>query len=218
MRQKQNVPKQDDCAVVQSISIATPCHVDWESMSGDERKRFCGQCKLNVYNVSTMSTREAADFIRQSEGRACVSLYRRADGTIITDNCPVAMRKLRDRAMAKSAAVAALLTLLGVAGVSQAHGQNLGAIAPGNFCERPASFVLTPWLVRKYRIVSWPGRFVHAKKGSSTHNWLVASSCLDLSRFYRWYYDRFQLLKPATQLMQEQLLAMKLNQTSEVSQ
>ena len=148
MRQNQNVQKQDDSAVVQSISIATPCHVDWESMSGDERKRFCGQCKLNVYNVSTMSTREAADFIRHSEGRACVSLYRRADGTIITDNCPVGMRKLRDRAMAKSAAVAALFTLLGVAGVSQAHGQNLGAIAPGNFCERPASAALTPWLVR----------------------------------------------------------------------
>ncbi len=145
MTQNQNVQQQDDCAVVQSISIATPCNVDWESMTGDERKRFCGQCKLNVYNVSTMSTREAADFIRHSEGRACVRLYKRKDGTIITDNCPVGLRKLRDRVMAKSAAVTALFALLGLAGVSQAHGQNMGAIAPGGLCERSA--VVTPWLI-----------------------------------------------------------------------
>lgn len=148
MTQNQNVQKQDDCAVVQSLSIATPCNVDWESMTGDERKRFCGQCKLNVYNVSTMSTVEAADFIRQSEGRACVRLYKRKDGTIITDNCPVGLRKLRNRITARVAAVAALLALFGLDGSAQAQGPVfMGAIGPGTVCRQPATAVLTPWLM-----------------------------------------------------------------------
>ena len=35
------------------IQIATPCTADWESMVGDERTRYCGDCKLNVYTFRT---------------------------------------------------------------------------------------------------------------------------------------------------------------------
>ena len=30
------------------IYIASPCKVDWDSMTGDERTRFCQQCQLHV--------------------------------------------------------------------------------------------------------------------------------------------------------------------------
>jgi hypothetical protein len=36
------------------IEIATPCPASWEAMTGDDRSRFCGQCRLNVYNLSAM--------------------------------------------------------------------------------------------------------------------------------------------------------------------
>ncbi len=165
MLQNQHVQKQDDCAVVQSLSIAAPCPVDWDSMTGDERKRFCGQCKLNVYNVSTMSTREAADFIRQSEGRACVRLYKRKDGTIITDNCPVGLRKLRNRITARVAAATALFALLGLADGAQAQGQAfMGSIAPGRACSQPASAVLTPWLVMASAVSSLGVAILYLRK------------------------------------------------------
>ena len=31
-----------------NIRIASPCSANWDEMFGDERKRFCGDCKLNV--------------------------------------------------------------------------------------------------------------------------------------------------------------------------
>ena len=43
--------------------VATPCTADWERMEGDEKKRFCGQCNLHVYNVSAMSRGEAEALI-----------------------------------------------------------------------------------------------------------------------------------------------------------
>lgn len=86
-----------DQELLNRVHIAAPCNVDWNSMTGDERIRFCGQCKLNVYNISAMRTEEAASFIRENENRrVCLQVYRRYDGTIITDNCPVGLKKLRD--------------------------------------------------------------------------------------------------------------------------
>jgi len=112
-----------DAALIQTISIAAPCDVPWDSMNGDERTRFCGQCKLNVYNISDMSTKEAAALVRGTEGRLCVKLYRRADGTVITDNCPVGLRKVRDRI--KRCAAAVILALAWVGVISSAHAQGL---------------------------------------------------------------------------------------------
>ena len=39
-----------------NLKVASPCSQDWEAMLGNERKRFCGECKLNVYNLSGMTT------------------------------------------------------------------------------------------------------------------------------------------------------------------
>lgn len=114
-------PKDADSDLLKQIRIASPCHVDWESMTGDERKRFCGDCKLNVYNISEMSTKEAASFLRETEGRACLRLYRRKDGTVITDNCPVGLRKVRDRMRKVAVAVVACLVVAGLLS-SQAQG------------------------------------------------------------------------------------------------
>ncbi len=80
-----------------NIKIASPCSADWESMFGNERKRFCGQCKLNVYNLSGMTQRDAEDLLQQSEGRLCVRYYRRADGTILTTDCPVGWARVKKR-------------------------------------------------------------------------------------------------------------------------
>jgi hypothetical protein len=92
-----------------NVSIAASCPADWDSMIGGDRVRFCSQCQLNVYNLSTMSKFEAESLIARTEGRLCVRFYRRKDGSILTDNCPVGLRALKRRALRIKTAVAASL-------------------------------------------------------------------------------------------------------------
>lgn len=80
-----------------NIKIASPCQADWNEMYGDNRKRFCGDCKLNVYNLSGMSRDEAESLIQNAEGRLCVRFFQRADGTVITEDCPVGWARVKQR-------------------------------------------------------------------------------------------------------------------------
>jgi len=105
------------------VAVATPCPADWDGMFGTERVRFCGQCELNVYNLSAMSKRDAESLIARTEGRLCVRFYRRRDGSIITQDCPVGLRALKRRATRIKRAVAS--SLLGfLAGI----GMNAAAV------------------------------------------------------------------------------------------
>ena len=80
-----------------NIHIASPCPANWDEMFGDGRKRFCGDCKLNVYNLSNMTRRDAENLLINSEGRLCVRFFRRADGTVLTKNCPVGWQAMKKR-------------------------------------------------------------------------------------------------------------------------
>lgn len=92
-----------------NIKIASPCPTDWDTMTGDERRRYCGECKLNVYNLSGMTRREAENLLMNAEGRLCVRFYRRADGTVLTKDCPVGWRALKKRASKAAVAVFSML-------------------------------------------------------------------------------------------------------------
>jgi len=94
------------------IQIASPCPASWDEMVGDERARFCGQCQLNVYNLSEMSRDEAERLVQQREGRMCVRFYRRQDGTVLTKDCPVGVRALRERFVRAVAAIAGVFVAL----------------------------------------------------------------------------------------------------------
>jgi hypothetical protein len=83
--------------VLDDIKVATPCNADWDDMSGDERVRFCGKCEKNVYNLSAMSRLEAEALVREKEGRMCVRFFQRADGTMLTQDCPVGVRNAQWR-------------------------------------------------------------------------------------------------------------------------
>lgn len=94
---------------LQNIRIASPCSTDWNEMYGDERMRFCGQCKLNVYNLSGMTRYDAENLLRLSEGRLCVRYYKRADGTILTKDCPVGWARVKERVSVMAAAVFSII-------------------------------------------------------------------------------------------------------------
>ena len=100
------------------VRVAAPCKADWDQMIGSDRVRFCGQCSLNVYNLSAMNRTDAESLIARTEGRLCVRFYRRRGGSIITKDCPVGLRAIRLRvsyvAKAISSMVLGLVAGLGV--------------------------------------------------------------------------------------------------------
>lgn len=89
------------------LYIAAPCDVSWDSMTGDDRVRSCADCKKNVYNISDMTKNEAEAFLNENGTSICATFYKRPDGTILTDDCPVGLRKIRD-AWKRTRRVAAL--------------------------------------------------------------------------------------------------------------
>lgn len=99
------------------VRVAAPCRADWNRMTGNAQVRFCDSCSQNVYNLSSMTRREAEALIRNTEGRLCVRFYRRADGSIMTRNCPVGLRALKRRVskIANAAASAVFTFLAGLA-------------------------------------------------------------------------------------------------------
>jgi len=107
-----------------NISIASPCSQDWNAMMGNERKRYCGECKLNVYNLSGMSRTEAENLIMSADGRLCVRFYKRADGTILTQDCPVGWQAVKRRISRTAAAAFSLIVgLIGGLGFTSAFTQ-----------------------------------------------------------------------------------------------
>jgi hypothetical protein len=91
------------------VSIASPCKADWDSMTGDDRSRFCAECQKHVYNIASMTSEEAETILRGVAGEVCLRLYRRADGTLLTADCPVGVRRRRRRRTAASVTAGGLL-------------------------------------------------------------------------------------------------------------
>src|SRR5262245_26062554 len=103
--------------LLSQVQISVPCHLSWDSMSGDDRTRFCGSCKLNVYNVAGMTRPEAEALLRNANGRVCLRIYRRPDGTILTANCASVLwrKSVRKAGFAIAAALTLVTGLLGAA-------------------------------------------------------------------------------------------------------
>ena len=94
----------------ENIKVASPCNAPWDSMTGDEKVRFCASCERPVYNLSSLNGHEIATLIKETEGpRKCVRFYRRADGTMLTKDCPVGVAKARRRLIGAFASMVAIL-------------------------------------------------------------------------------------------------------------
>jgi hypothetical protein len=93
-----------------SLRVASPCSANWDAMEGDDdRVRYCGKCEKNVYNLSAMPRAEAEELLRLHEGNLCARMYQRADGTLISTDCPVGARTKRVRHAAVAAVGGGLL-------------------------------------------------------------------------------------------------------------
>ena len=103
-------------------------------MEGDDKERFCEACRLPVYNLSAMDVEEAAERICGDQERLCVRFYRRPDGTVLTQDCPVGVENARQRRREVVRGVAATVLVAGAAGTLMTP--TMGAVA------RPAARIV----------------------------------------------------------------------------
>ncbi|MEO8796875.1 MAG: hypothetical protein ABI551_03245 [Polyangiaceae bacterium] len=82
--------------LLETVEIASPCPANWADMQGDADVRFCTECMKDVFNLSMMSREEAeATLVASKSASMCIRFYRRSDGTVLTQDCPVGVRRRR---------------------------------------------------------------------------------------------------------------------------
>jgi hypothetical protein len=126
--------------LLKQVKIASPCHVAWSEMQGDDQVRYCSHCKRNVFNFSAMPEDEAEAILRQS-GNVCGRIYRRVDGTVLVKDCPVGVAAVRKKLAIGLVSAAAILvsafglavrpTLKTVSGPTAENGAN--ELEPGSY-------------------------------------------------------------------------------------
>jgi hypothetical protein len=104
-----NRPSQRESGVMMRVFKDSACSVPWNSMVGLERLRWSEMCNHFVYDPKTLSHRELEALIMFREGRRPDTLYRRADGTIVTCRCKLAGKKNSAGVIAVICAMVALV-------------------------------------------------------------------------------------------------------------
>ena len=160
-------------ALLTNIRIASPCPADWEKMTGDERVRHCSECNLNVYNLSAMTERQVRELIASSRGkRLCGRFYRRADGTVLTQDCPWSLRTIRRKASRFAAAIMAAMMSIGAA-FGKNHSQQSPSQAAANRQAKAGIWIMVVdpqgALIggAEVRLIDSNGRQTYAKTGVS---------------------------------------------------
>ena len=114
--------------VLENVAVAAPCHARWEEMVGDEHVRFCAHCAKNVYNLSSLPRAEAEALLAARGGAMCIRLYRRTDGTVLTEDCPVGVTRRRRRRTVAGVVGGGLLA----AGAALAASTSRGMVVQGD--------------------------------------------------------------------------------------
>jgi hypothetical protein len=105
--------------LLKNVRIASPCTADWNEMTGNDNVRFCGKCSKHVYNFSSLTSDQVVGLIREKEGDLCSRFFRRADGTILTADCPVGVHHRIRRGRRVFAFAASLAGILGFSGCTK---------------------------------------------------------------------------------------------------
>jgi hypothetical protein len=128
---------QRHASLLDGLDVAEPCKASWDEMKGDERRRHCALCKLDVHDLSAYTRAEAEALVRSASGRFCARFRRRADGTVVTADCGPARRRIARRLLALRTAACALFAFLAGCGGRAERGE--GGIATSPPAASPAT-------------------------------------------------------------------------------
>ena len=113
------------------LKVASPCTADWNAMEGDDRRRFCSLCQKNVYNLQGLSEPEIRELTGGQDSPICARFYQRADGTVLTSNCPVGAANSRRRIRKRITALAFVgFIAAGIANFARASTSEAGSDSP----------------------------------------------------------------------------------------
>jgi hypothetical protein len=129
---------------LQDIRVASACPAKWAEMDGDDHKRFCHQCQKHFYNFAEMPA-DDVDALLES-GDVCGRLYRRADGTILTADCPTGFRISRKRLLGWTLRVTTFVLM--VTGAGLAAMANVEPNGGNAFARTPAAIAMQRWIGR----------------------------------------------------------------------
>ncbi len=149
-------------SLLDNLSIASPCKASWEEMTGNDRARLCHLCKQNVYNVSRMTAEEVESLLANAaQGRdsACIRLYRRRDGKVLTKDCPEGLAARRCALILRTFAATCLtffvwcLAMPDVQGGRSAAADRLRQVEPFasilNWLDPPPQYIGKPMVPRQ---------------------------------------------------------------------
>ncbi|WP_439628761.1 hypothetical protein [Gemmata sp.] len=105
--------------VLDSIAIPVACPVDWDTMHGDDRVRFCDKCNQNVHDVSELARAEAVQLVTDGESMPCLRVYRRPDGRVMTADCTTRRERVWKWLHKRSAWAAGLFALVFITGCGE---------------------------------------------------------------------------------------------------
>ena len=106
--------------LLERLSVPKPCPADWDSMSGNDRVRFCEHCRLSVNDLSRLTRKEATRLVANSGGRLCVRYVQLPGGGVLTaDAAPTHLYHIARRASRLAAGAAAAAISLGASVAAQ---------------------------------------------------------------------------------------------------
>ncbi len=99
---------------LEHFRLSSDCPVQWASMSGRSRVKYCTRCHQQVYDLSELDEQEARVLVAKHEGREDFCFYRRKDGKFQVKDCPVGAAQKTRTIVRGVAAGAAILIAAGL--------------------------------------------------------------------------------------------------------
>ncbi len=98
--------------ILDEVTIPVPCPASWSDMTGGDRVRTCSACEKPVFDLSAITTVEAARLLGDADRLPCVRVRRGEDGRILTADGPAGFRERIRRRLGRHAGWAAALFAL----------------------------------------------------------------------------------------------------------
>ncbi|MBC8032193.1 MAG: hypothetical protein H7Z16_19070 [Pyrinomonadaceae bacterium] len=83
---------------LKTLTIPSPCSVDWNSMKGNDQIRFCEHCDLSVHNLSQMTRHQVQRLVARSNGRLCVQYVSDGNGKPLLAQAALKLHRISRRA------------------------------------------------------------------------------------------------------------------------
>jgi hypothetical protein len=97
---------------IDKLGINSPCTADWNKMKGNDRIRYCEECKRYVHDFSRLPRRQVQDLIAASPGRICARLtYNEDDSVIFLDSRTLSRSESQKASPLATAIVTAMITI-----------------------------------------------------------------------------------------------------------